>query len=216
MLAKEGRVAVLVFTLLGLALAHAVNQFVALIPWSIALTVLAVFWSPQPQSSDAPLAIVSPRGGVVRGIREAEDPWTKRVALCVSIGIPFPGIGEIFSPVDGRIVGFWTDLSPREQGEVEQTLERSIDAWLQSPTRYTLATATDAGDAVVYSLVSHSRHSRLKLNQAPGERARRSGRSAFAFLVATIEVFMPAGTRPEVAVGERVRPGQIIATLVHG
>ena len=209
MLAKEGRAPVLVLAVGGMLGAYAIHPSVALVFWAFGAAAWMLFRSRKPQRNDLPLVVVSPVGGTVCALGETYDPWCKRDALRVSVRLPFPGIGELFSPADGRIEGFWTDLATQREAS-------SLDAWLESPTRYTLGITTDGGDEVVYTVASTRRHSRLKFDQAPGERAKRGARSGFAYFAATVDVLVPPGSRLDVSDGEVVAPGQTIVTLVHG
>ncbi len=211
MLAKEGRLPVLALALAGLLGAYLVHPGAALPLWAAAGGAWMLFRSREPTPTDLPLAVVSPVSGTVHVVGQAYDPWSKRPALRISFQVPFPGISVLYSPADGRIDGFWTDLSGTAQCE-----SGSLDAWLESPTRYTLGIMTDGGDAIVYSVGSSGRHSRLKFDQAPGERARRSARGGFVYFGATVDVLVPQDSRSEVSEGERVNAGQIVATLVHG
>ena len=70
---------------------------------------------------------------------------------------------------------------------------------------------------MAYTMVSSRSHSRLKLDQAPGERVARSRRSGFVYFASGVDVLLPANSRAEVQVGQEVRAGAgVIATLIHG
>lgn len=219
MLAREGQLPLLFFALLGLAAAYLVAVWWSLPFWLIGAGVGYLFRMPRVPPIDLPLAVVSPVAGVIETVEPAFDPWFSRSALRVRIGVPFPGIGPIFSPTDGKIEDYWTDLAPDltacVPGEVDE--HGWLDDWLKSPTRYTVGLVTDGGDCVAYTVSSFRSHSRFKLDQAPGERVARSRRSGFVYFASTVDVLVPANSRAEVAVGQEIRAGsEIIATLIHG
>ena len=217
MLAREGLLPVLALVVLGTAAAYGLG-----LAWGIPLGVVGagvayLFRLPRPRQTDLPLAVVSPVTGVVDAVDQAYDPWFARVALRITIRLPFPGIAVLFSPADGKLVDYWTGLGaggrPAPPGE---SREGWLAAWLGSPTRYTLGLVTDAGDPIAYTVSSRRSCSRVKLDRAPGERAVRARRSGFALFASRVDVLLPAATRADVQPGERLRAGAcIIATLMH-
>ena len=95
-----------------------------------------------------------------------------------------------------------------------ETETDGIEAWFESPSRYTRGLVTDGGHEVVYSVASVRKLSRLKFDHGPGERVARGRRSGFFYFATRIDVLLPEGSTAAVAVGDRVRGGSdVIAHL---
>ena len=211
-IADEGRLPVVALATLALVLALALGWEWSMPVWFATLGCVHLFRMLPLSLTDLPLAVVSPVRGQVTGIHWGDDPWLNRPALRISITMPFPGVGPLYSPADGKVDQYWTDLDEIAALDVAPNAFDDDDAenWLESPTRYTLGLCVEGDVGIIYSVSSARAHSRLKFDQAPGERAARGRRSGFVYFASQVDVLLPAEARAAVVLGQKVDGGATI------
>jgi phosphatidylserine decarboxylase len=110
------------------------------------------------------------------------------------------GIGVLRSPVEGKVMDFWTSAQPcNRPGTVGSTGF--------SPNCYSVWVRTDEADDIVFTVSSLRPISRFKLYYAPGERVGIGQRIGFIYFGDIVEVFMPPESRVQVNPGESVESG---------
>ncbi|MCH9670482.1 MAG: hypothetical protein K0U93_03445 [Gammaproteobacteria bacterium] len=193
MIAPEGRF-IVVCAAGAAVVATAWGGFLGAAPlWLIAGGLAYLFVEPRRRVSNTASQIASPVDGIVEAVAPVTDPWLQRDALHVVIKISFPGVLALRSPIDGKVAQFWTKSDEAD--------------FLPSPTCYALALETDRGQTIVVAVESTHRHSRFKSDVAPGERVGKGLRYSFVYLASRAELYLPAGSEAQVAVGDRVLAG---------
>jgi phosphatidylserine decarboxylase len=193
--------------------AAAVAQF-ATAPWSLPLWLLAgvlayLFSESSPAVPNLPLAVLSPANGRVIEMSEARDLWLDRDACRALVELDRFGMGVLRSPVEGKVMDFWTSAQPFNRAD-------TLDATGFSPNCYSTWVQTDEGDDIVLAVSSLRPISRLKLYVAPGERIGIGKRIGFVYFGSVVEVFMPAQTRREAAAGAPAKAGcTVLGSLVR-
>ena len=214
MIAREGLVPVGIAALSAAAVAAYADPAWSIPLWALTAYVLFVFRESAPDIPNAPLAVLSPGDGEVVEVAENRDPWLDRNALRVRVALEGPGIGVLRSPVEGKVMDYWTSAhrfdapgTPRPTRGSSRGSPRCYSAWVQ----------TDEGDDVVFAVSSLHRISRFKLYSAPGERIGFGQRMGFIYFGSVVDVYVPAGSRRKVASGNAAHAGSsVLAELARG
>ena len=200
MIAREGLIPVGGSALAAAAVAHYMEPSWSLPLWVLAGCLLYLFREPAPDIPNQPLAVLSPGEGDVVEVVESRDPWLERQAVRVRIALGSLGVGVLRSPVEGKVMDYWTSAQPfNEPGRLRETGF--------SPNCYSAWVKTDEGDDVVLAVSSLRPISRFKLYVAPGERIGIGQRMGFIYFGNVVDVYMPVGTRREASAGDAVRAG---------
>lgn len=196
MIAQEG---ILPIGVAGVAAAVVVH--VAGLLWSAPLWVLTgyllyLFRETVPEIPNLPLGVLSPGDGLVRSVSSQRDPWLERDAHRVRIDLQGLGIGVLRSPVEGKVMDYWTSAQPFNR-------PGTLSAPGESPNCYTVHLRTDEGDDIVFSVSSLRPISRFKLYASPGERVGIGHRIGFLYFGSIVDVYLPlsASTRIEAGAG---------------
>ena len=209
MIAREGLIPIGVAGIAAMAVAYAAGAW-----WSLPLWALAAYFGHLFRESVAavpnfPLAVLSPGNGRVVEVTKDRDPWLNRDAYRVRVALDGLGIGVLRSPVEGKIMDYWTSAQPFNK-------PRTLRATGFSPNCYSTWVQTDEGDDIVFVVSSLRPISRFKLSCAPGERIGIGQRSGFIYFGSIVDVFMPLGTRPEADAGRAVVSGcSVLGHLVR-
>ena len=202
MLLREGWVPVLGVFALATGTAVWVGPLWSMPLWLLLAVAAVTFTETRREIPAVPLAVLSPADATVTAVDYGHDPWLQRDALVIRLQLGAPGIQGLRSPVEGKVMDFFTNLG-------------NADAPAQSPTAYTQWIQTDEDEDVV-SCFSTMRYSRFKSAVAPGERVGHGSRSGFVYFGTEAVVYAPAGSHVEVEPGDVVLAGVgIIAMLVR-
>jgi len=207
-IAPEGKLPVAAMVLAALVLGWRYGAPPAL-PALVAAGLLAVLFREFPRAIvGRALAVLSPVDGCLQDAEEVEEGWLGRASLRIRIRPQLPGVAALRSPVEGKVMEYWTCAEPAQRGRAQPARG--------SPTCYTLWVRTDENDDVVFSVRAAPLISRFRLDVSPGERIGHGKRLGFVYFGRTVEVFVDARSRPEAQPGARLLAGSdVIATLVH-
>ena len=200
MIAREGVVPVGIAALSAAAVAYFADPAWSIALWALAAFLLFVFRETKPEIPNLPLAVLSPGDGDVVEVTETRDPWLERDALRVRVALGGLGIGVLRSPVEGKVMDYWTSAQPFDEPGTQR-------ASAGSPNCYSVWVQTDEGDDVVFAVSSLRPISRFKLYTAPGERIGFGKRIGFVYFAHAVDVFMPSGTRRRASTGDAVGAG---------
>ena len=200
MIAREGLVPISATCVTAAAVAGYAGTLWSLPLWALVAYLLYLFRATVPAIPNLPLAVLSPGDGRVIEATNARDPWLDRDSYRIRVALDGLGIGVLRSPVEGKVMDYWTSAQPCD-------LPGAVRATGFSPNCYSIRVRTDEGDDIVFAVSSRRPISRFKLYFAPGERVGIGQRSGFIVFGSTIDVLMPVNTRPEVAAGSKVESG---------
>jgi phosphatidylserine decarboxylase len=204
LIAREGH-----GTLMVVAASAAVLQFtlgiVAAIPaWLLLAFLLYMFRDPTQTPPSLPLAVVSPIHGQIKSVGSARDPWLKRAAQSIVFETGVLDVRSIYAPVEGKIMEQWSAVpSPASD---DDNPPHSIAYWIR----------TDEDDDIVLVITRAPWGGPISFDYHPGERVGHGRRVGFANFGCSARLYLPTGSRCEVAAGDKVSAGSsIVGTLVH-
>jgi phosphatidylserine decarboxylase len=200
MIAREGLVPIGVASVAALVVNHYHSVWWALPLWIVTAYLLYLFRETTPTIPNLPLAVLSPGNGRVAEVAEAHDSWLDRDSRRMRVLLNGLGIGVLRSPVEGKVMDYWTSARPFNRPASER------DSGF-SPNCYSVWVRTDEGDDVVVAISSLRPISRFKLYVSPGERVGIGQRIGFIYFADVVEVFMPLNARAEAAAGSETQAG---------
>lgn len=209
MIAREGLVPIGVVVVSAIAVAYFASAAWSLPLWVVAVLLLFVFRDFAPDIPNLPMAVLSPGDGRVVDVTTGRDPWLDRESCRVRIHLDGLGIGVLRSPVEGKVMDYWTSSQPFNEPDV-------LPATGFSPNCYSTWLKTDEGDDIVFAVSSLRPISRFKLYAAPGERIGIGKRTGFIYFGNVIDVYMPITTRTEVTAGAAVVSGATVLGRLRG
>lgn len=140
-----------------------------------------------------PLGVVAPVDGVIERIDDVDDEVLKRPARRIRIKVAVLGAYSIRAPSEGMVCA-----PPSRMGGCPTS-------WLR----------TDEQDSVVLVVAEGSLLGTVPVRIPYGHRVGQGQRCGARRLARRVDVYLPVGTRLEVAVGQAVKSGQdVIATLM--
>lgn len=181
--------------------------------WSLpVLAVLGglvfVFRERRRQVPAQPFAVVSPVDGTVVSVQAVRDPWLERESLRIRLRLPRPGITPLRSPVEGKVMDYWTKAG--------SWAAKEPDSEDRSPGVYTIWIQTDEGDDIVFSIACATSLSRHKCDVPPGQRVGQGKRNGFIYFGHRVDVFLPPNARSMLREDAPVLAGSgVLATLVR-
>ncbi len=187
-------------------------------PLLLLIALLVYFFRDPPREvPPAPLGIVSPVDGRVRLVELVRDPYLNRDAYKIGIRMQWWGPYITRGPTEGKIAQQWylpQGLNPRDLPGAD-TASIASDARPRQ-ARYAMMVRTDEDDEVVFVMRGALISQRLICLVQAGERIGQGQRCGLMRFAGTVEVYLPASSRVNVAPGAPVRAGaDIIASLVH-
>ena len=203
MIAREGMIPIGIAVAAGAAVFHFAGVAWSLPLWALAAYLAYSFRETIPEIPNQPLAVLSPGDGSVRAVSSQRDPWLDRDARRVRIDLGGLGMGVLRSPVEGKVVEYWTADQPFNR-------PGTLSAPGNSPNCYSVQISTDEGDDLVFAVSSLRPISRFKLYVAPGERVGIGQRIGFLYFGNIIDVYLPATASTDVAPGARTVAGSTV------
>ncbi len=174
--------------------------------WLIAVFVLQFFRDPRRVLAEGRDAVLCPADGRVIAVGPAEDPYLKRPALKCSIFMNVFNVHSNRLPVAGRIRRRW--YSPG------RFVNAALDKASEHNERNALWLTTADGDDVVVVQVAGLIARRILCYVGEGDEVDRGRRYGFIRFGSRVDVYLPPGARPEVALGDKVKAGsQVLARL---
>ncbi len=194
-IAREG------WPFLGIAVAVAlVVHFLAGVFWAapfwvIALFVLQFFRDPPREVPQQAGAVLSPADGRIVAIETTQDPYAGREALKISVFMNVFNVHSNRAPVDGTVtkVGYFPG----------RFFNADLDKASLENERNALV--IDVGGQIVTSVqVAGLIARRILCYVKAGDRLSRGQRYGFIRFGSRVDVYLPLGSRPRVAIGDKV------------
>lgn len=208
MIAQEGWPAIGGLIVVAALLSWYVDWKIALAVWGLAAIVAYLFRDPPRKIPALPLGVLSPVDAVVNAIGETRDPCLDRNALRICLRMPFTGVYSLRAPIEGKVVQRWQDtlIANRCENGDENDEFDDYGVWIQS----------DEKDDIVLLLPGGLPLRHPRLYAYAGDRAGQGQRCGFIRFGSRIDLLLPASSKVNVQVGQRVIGGQsVLANLVH-
>lgn len=203
-LAKEGWKLIAVF----LVAAVVSNYFLGPLPAALflvaAIGLTLMFREPKRDIVALPLGLVCPCNGTVTSVKQRDSaPFFDEPVIELTIRVGLSQGYVIHSPSEGYIRELIIDECTVNGGD---TSARCIRWW----------TETDEKDSVVVSLAPTGKFNHAYCQVQPGERVRQGDRLGFLRFGGEVKLFLPLGSKIDVAEGAKVTAGgDIIAHFYH-
>ncbi|MFW8565535.1 phosphatidylserine decarboxylase [Orrella sp. 11846] len=169
---------------------------VSIIFWILALFVLQFFRDPAREGSTDPLAVLSPADGRIVMIAEVDDPYADRKALKISVFMNVFNVHSNRSPVDGIV------------RKVEYFPGKFFNAALDKASlqneRNAMVIETPDGSLVTAVQVAGLVAKRILCYAKADDHLARGQRYGFIRFGSRVDVYLPLGSRPRVAIGDKV------------
>ncbi|UAW63547.1 phosphatidylserine decarboxylase [Mycoavidus sp. HKI] len=187
--------------LLFIAVLTLVVQIFAGFAWSWPFWLLTVFVvqffrdPPRPIPSQAN-AVLSPADGRVVAVQTCRDPYAEREALMISVFMNVFNAHSQRSPVDGVV--------KRAAYFPGAFFNAALDKSSLENERNALVIETEAGQTVTAVQVAGLVARRILCYVTTNESVKRGQRYGFIRFGSRVDVYLPLGSRPKVAIGEKV------------
>lgn len=164
--------------------------------WIIAIFVLQFFRDPSRSGSTEPRAVISPADGRIVVVEETQDPYADRKALKISVFMNVFNVHSNRSPVDGEVL--MTQYFPGK------FFNAALDKASLENERNAMVLRTPAGHIVTAVQVAGLVAKRILCYTKQGETLYRGQRYGFIRFGSRVDVYLPLGSRPRVAIGDKV------------
>jgi phosphatidylserine decarboxylase len=164
--------------------------------WIIAIFVLQFFRDPARSGSIEPLAVISPADGKIVVVEETQDPYADRKALKISVFMNVFNVHSNRSPVDGEVL--------RTQYFPGKFFNAALDKASLENERNAMVLRTPAGHTVTAVQVAGLVAKRILCYTKQGDTLYRGQRYGFIRFGSRVDVYLPLGSRPRVAIGDKV------------
>ncbi len=170
--------------------------------WLIALFVLQFFRDPPRVVPVLAGAVLAPADGRIVAVDKVQDPYLSREALKVSVFMNVFNVHSNRSPVDGEIRNRWYFPG--------NFLNASLPKASLENERNALWIRTDGGQDVTCVQIAGLVAKRIVCHVHPGEHLARGQRFGFIRFGSRVDVYLPLGTKVNVALGDKVYATQTI------
>jgi phosphatidylserine decarboxylase len=164
--------------------------------WIIAIFVLQFFRDPARSGSTEPHAVLSPADGRIVVVEETQDPYADRKALKISVFMNVFNVHSNRSPVDGEVV--MTQYFPGKFFNAaldKASLENERNAMVLRMPDGHIVTAVQVAGLVAKRILCYTKQ---------GDNLYRGQRYGFIRFGSRVDVYLPLGSRPRVAIGDKV------------
>jgi phosphatidylserine decarboxylase len=170
--------------------------------WVAALFVLQFFRDPAREAPQGAGLVLCPADGRVLVVANERDPYLERDALKVSIFMNVFNVHSNRSPVDGLVQSVTYSAGT--------FLNASLDKASSGNERNALHLRTDAGADVTCVQIAGLVARRILCYAKAGDRLARGERFGFIRFGSRVDVYLPPGSRPRVAIGDKVKAGSTV------
>lgn len=164
--------------------------------WIIAVFVLQFFRDPARAGSTAANAVLSPADGRIVVVEHTRDPYGDREALKISVFMNVFNVHSNRSPVDGKVQS--VEYFPGK------FFNAALDKASLENERNAMVIQTESGHLVTATQVAGLVAKRILCYAKVGDTLARGQRYGFIRFGSRVDVYLPPGSRPRVAIGDKV------------
>jgi phosphatidylserine decarboxylase len=170
--------------------------------WVMSLFVLQFFRDPPREGSSAADAVLSPADGRIVMIDEVDDPYGERRALKISVFMNVFNVHSNRSPVDGQVLTVSYFPGKFFNAALDKaSLENERNAMVIKTTDGHIVTAVQVAGLIAKRILCYAK---------PGQMLARGQRYGFIRFGSRVDVYLPLGSQPRVAIGDKVSATQTI------
>ena len=195
-IAREGWPFLVFALLVATALTLLGVWLVAILAWAAVLFVAQFFRDPRRVAPDDPDAVLSPADGRIVAVERARDPYLERDALKISVFMNVFNVHSNRSPVDGLVRSKWYHPG--------LFLNASLDKASAQNERCALHITSAAGAEITCVQIAGLIARRILCYVEPGDRVTRGQRYGFIRFGSRVDMYLPPGATPRVAIGDKV------------
>lgn len=164
--------------------------------WIASLFVLQFFRDPAREGSTAPNAVLSPADGRIVMIGEVDDPYGERRALKISVFMNVFNVHSNRSPVDGEVQKIEYFPGKFFNAALDKaSLENERNAMVIKTPENHMVTAVQVAGLVAKRILCYAK---------VGQTLSRAQRYGFIRFGSRVDVYLPLGSSPRVAIGDKV------------
>jgi len=164
--------------------------------WLVALFVLQFFRDPPREVPVGEGLVLSPADGRIVQVGNARDEYLGREALKISVFMNVFNVHSNRSPVDGTVENVWYFPGLF----VNADLDKASTDTERNAVHLRTASGMDVTAVQVAGLIAR----RILCYVAKGDRLERGQRYGFIRFGSRVDVYLPPGSRPKVAIGDKV------------
>jgi len=194
LIAREGWAFLAIALLVAVGLSWAAWWWLAALAWLAVLFIAQFFRDPPRVVPEQTNAVLSPADGKIVLVERARDPYLDRDALKISVFMNVFNVHSNRSPVDGIVRNKWYHAG----GFVNAALDK---ASLENE-RSALHLATESGVDVTCVQIAGLIARRILCYVGTGDRLARGQRYGFIRFGSRVDVYLPPGATPKVAIGD--------------
>lgn len=165
--------------------------------WLISLFVLQFFRDPPRTAPDGDLNVLSPADGRIVAVEEVTDTYAQRDAIKISVFMNVFNVHSNRSPVAGEVIT--VNYFPGS------FVNASLDKASLENERNATVLRTPHGHVVTAVQVAGLVAKRILCYTKPGEKLYAGQRYGFIRFGSRVDVYLPPGSRPRVAIGDKVQ-----------
>jgi phosphatidylserine decarboxylase len=164
--------------------------------WLVALFVIQFFRDPPRKVPAQPNAVLSPADGRIVKVEKVRDPLTERDTLLISVFMNVFNVHSNRAPVDGTV--------ERIQYSAGKFVNADLDKASTENERNAMVMRLPDGERITVVQVAGLIARRILCYARDGQRLARGERYGFIRFGSRVDVYLPLGARPKVAVGDIV------------
>jgi phosphatidylserine decarboxylase len=195
-IAREGWPFVAFALLVAVALTLVGWWWVAILAWAATLFILQFFRDPGRNAPDDANAVLSPADGRIVSVGTARDPYLDRDALRISVFMNVFNVHSNRSPVNGAVKNKWYNAG----SFVNAALDKASLENERCALHITSASGVDVTCVQIAGLIAR----RILCYVERGDRLARGQRYGFIRFGSRVDVYLPAGAKARVAIGDKV------------
>jgi len=200
-IAREGWPYLALATAVALAAAFFIGWW-SLPLWLVALFILQFFRDPAREIPQGENLVLCPADGQVLVVGNARDPYLDRDSVKISVFMNVFNVHSNRSPVDATVQDVWYHPG--------LFVNASLDKSSTDNERNALHLRTPSGQDVTCVQVAGLIARRILCYVAKGDRVTRGQRYGFIRFGSRVDVYLPAGSRPRVAIGDKVKASSTV------
>ena len=173
------------------------SPWVSLPFWLLSLFVLQFFRDPSRIAPDGDLNVLSPADGRVVAVEEVKDVYAQRDALKISVFMNVFNVHSNRSPVDGEVLTVNYFAGKFFNAALDKaSLENERNATVLRTGQGHIVTAVQVAGLVAKRILCYTK---------VGDQLYRGQRYGFIRFGSRVDVYLPLGSRPRVAIGDKVQ-----------